>query len=87
MERIREHGTPEVKPENGIERIEAIRRIVRKGQYAKIDGCMIDLFSASAIIQIYDNVSEKNQIKYRGMLAPRMGEIAFKIINKQNNQS
>ena len=82
MERTREKGTPEVMPENGIERINAIRRIVEKGQYAKIDNCMIDLFSASYILQIYDNVSEKNQIKYREMQAPKMGEIAFKLINK-----
>ena len=82
-ERTREHGTPEVTPDDGMERIKAIRRIVEDGQYAKIDGQMIDLFSASAIVQVYDALSEKNQEKFRSMPAWRMGEVAFKLIDSQ----
>ena len=43
---------------------------------------MLDLYSASAIIKVYDNLNEPNQIKYRGLPVYRMGEIAFKLLNK-----
>lgn len=80
--RTREQGTEVTLPKDGMERIEAIRRIVARHQYAKIDGCMIDGFSASAIVAIYDKLSPENQAKYRDMPADKMGILAFKIINK-----
>lgn len=82
--RTREQGTEVINPTNfedpGLARIEAIRNIVEDGQYAKIDGCMIDLFSASAIVKIYDAISGANKAKYRIKPAPVMANIAFKLI-------
>ena len=80
--RVREQGTKVTNPQDGIERINAVRQIVTDCQYAKIDGIMLDLYSASAIIKVYDNLNEPNQIKYRGLPVYRMGEIAFKLLNK-----
>lgn len=80
--RIREQGTHVTNPKNGAERIEALRQIVNDKQYAKIDGIMVDLFSASAILNIYDNLNETNQDKYKELPAYRMADIAFKIMNK-----
>ena len=82
--RTREQGTEVINPTNfedpGLARIEAIRHIVDAGQYAKIDGCMIDLFSASAIIKVYDAISDENKAKYRVKKAPVMANIALKLI-------
>ena len=66
-------GTPEHK-------IDAIRQIVARGQYAKIDGTMVDLFSASAILAVYDKLSAGNQELYRKMPVSKMAVIAFKLL-------
>ena len=82
--RTREHGTMVVRPDDfkepGQARIAAFRVIVSQCQYAKIDGIMVDLFSASAILKVYDAISDVNQAKYRHMPVTRMAGIAFKLI-------
>jgi hypothetical protein len=79
---VREQGTIVTNPQDGIERIKAVRQIVEAKQYAKIDGIMVDLFSASAIINVYDNINEANQTKYRGLPVYKMADIAFKLMSK-----
>lgn len=78
--RIRKHGTRVTKSMSGSERVLAIRRIVAEGQYAKIDGCMIDLFTAGAILQVFDSISLQNQLRFSNKKAAQMGIIAFKVI-------
>lgn len=86
MSRTREHGTqvtrPDIESDPGLARVNAIRRIVTNGQYEKVDGCMIDLFSASAVIAVYDALNPQNKMKYRGMPAPAMADIAFRLTKK-----
>jgi hypothetical protein len=85
--RVREHGTVVTKTSEAVNpgraRIEAIRRIVETGSYAKVDGVMIDLFTASAIVKVYDALKQ-NQLKakYRDMSVAVMADIAFKIMAK-----
>lgn len=79
-ERVREQGTIETLPGNAEDRIAAIRRIVAERQYAKVDGCMIDLFTASAIVQVFDKLNDTNKAKYANLPAPRMGQIAFQLM-------
>jgi hypothetical protein len=79
---IREQGTIVTNPKDSIERINAVRQIVTNSQYAKIDGIMLDLFSASAIIKVYDAINEANQIKYRSLPVYKMADIAFKLMSK-----
>ncbi len=84
--RTRTQGTEVTNPvdfnDADIARIEALKRIVEQKQYAKIDGIMVDLFSASAIVQIYDALNETNQLKYRNCNVVKMSNTAFKIMNK-----
>ena len=80
ISRIRENGTVVTKPKTGAERIAAIRKIVEEKQYAKVDGTMIDLFSASAIVQVYDALHEVNREKFSSMLSGKMAVVAFKLI-------
>ena len=80
VSRVREQGTVVTVPTTGQERIDAIRRIVTEKQYAKVDGVMVDLFTAGAIVGVYDAISEANQAKYREMKAPVMASIAFKLM-------
>lgn len=79
-ERTREQGTIETVAGNGEDRVKAIRSIVDRKQYAKVDGTMVDLFSASAIVQVYDALSAENKVKYSALPAGRMGIVAFKLL-------
>ncbi|MCK5612569.1 hypothetical protein KAR91_62435 [Candidatus Pacearchaeota archaeon] len=81
--RIRERGTVETVAGNGEDRIAAIRAVVDKGQFAKIDGVMMDLFSASLVCQVYDALSDGNKKKFASYSAPAMAEIAYKLVNKK----
>lgn len=66
-------------PATGADRITAVREIVTNKQYAKIDGTLVDLFSASYIVAVYDALSPENQAKYANMSVRRMADIAFKV--------
>ena len=79
-ERVREHGTMETVPGDGEKRLEVIRRIVANGQYEKVDGGMLDLFSAGAICAVYDKLSAENQVKYQTLPAQKMALVAFKLL-------
>jgi hypothetical protein len=39
----------------------------------------VDLFSASAIVQVYDAINEENKVKYGRLPLPKMASIAFKL--------
>lgn len=78
--RVREQGTVVTQPTSPDERIAAVRRIVSERQYAKVDGVMVDLFSASAIVAVYDALSEGNRAKFAAMPAPKMAAVAFKLV-------
>ncbi|HUU93200.1 MAG TPA: hypothetical protein VM238_18555 [Phycisphaerae bacterium] len=79
-QRVRERGTVETVAGNPQDRMAAIRAVVEHKQYAKIDGCMIDLFTASAIVAVHDRLNEQNRAKFANMPAPKMGLLAFKLI-------
>lgn len=78
-ERIREHGTREIMTDNPAARIAAFRRVVAEKQYAKIDGTMIDLFSASIVVQVYDALNDANKAKLAAMSAGKMALIAMEV--------
>ena len=78
--RVRQRGTQVTVPASGEERIAAIRQIVHEKQYAKVDGVMVDLFSASAIVNVYDALNEKNKALFASFPAAKMGAIAFKLL-------
>lgn len=78
--RTRQRGTEVTAPRNGAERIAAVRRIVERRQCAKVDDCMLDLFTASAILAIYDKISPENQERYASLPVQKMGTIAFRLV-------
>ena len=80
--RTRKEGTQETIAGNPADRIAAIKRIVTNCQYEKVDGTMIDLYSASVISQVYDALSDDNKLKFASMPAGKMGIIAFKLVSK-----
>jgi len=64
----------------------------RKGEYGQYDVKVFhqggnkrgwafwDLFSASAVVKVYDALSKENRAKYESMNPLRMVDVAFKLI-------
>jgi len=78
--RTRERGTTVTTTLDGREIINACRAICAKKQYAKVNGVMVDLFSASAIVKVHDALNEANKLKFNALPIGRMASVAFKLI-------
>ena len=68
------------------ESIEDIKKIVADKQASKINGMLVDMFTASAIAQVYDAVNDKNKAAIENMLKTKEGvmKIADFALNKIN---
>ena len=71
------------------ESLEAIKSIVAKKQAKKIDGMLVDMFTASAIMQVYNAVNDQNKEKMEKVLMSRGGikkiaDFAFKQVESIN---
>ena len=75
----REHGTRVTHATTPEDRIAAFRQIVAERQYVMIDGTMIDGFTASLVVQVYDAINDANRIKFASMPAGKMGIVAYKV--------
>lgn len=78
--RVRQGGTIVVSPANGAERIAAVLAVVDQQQFAKIDGCMADLWSCSCIKAVYNALNSENQAKLSALAFPKMAAVAFKVM-------
>lgn len=78
--RVRRQGTRVTTTKNGSEIIAACRSIVANDQYEKINGVMVDLFSASAIIKIYDALSDVSKMKFETLPVVRMAHISYQLL-------
>jgi hypothetical protein len=59
--------------EGVCESAEALRQIVTDKSAAKVNGVLVDLFTASAIMQVYDAVNNANKEKMDSMLKTKAG--------------
>lgn len=78
--RIRQQGRKVYADQDGAGIIAACREIKETATFAKINGVMVDLFSASAIVAVYDACNETNRAKLLALPVQRMASIAFKFI-------
>ena len=65
---------------DGYHTIKAIRAIVTACQYGTVNGCTVDLFTASAIIAVYDKLSPTAQRRMAAMPIPTMAAIALRLV-------
>jgi hypothetical protein len=63
--------------------LEAMRKIVAEKNAAKINECFIDLFSASAVVKVYDAVNEKNRARLLALPVGRVCEISLSVLTNQ----
>ena len=64
--------------------IPKIKDIVAKKQAQKIQGVMVDMFTASLISQIYDKVNDANKKKMEKMTVARLADAVYKIMKKNS---
>ena len=62
--------------------IDKVKEIDSKKSAAKIDGVMVDSFTASAISQIYDKVNDANKKKMEKLPIIKLANLAFKMMQK-----
>lgn len=63
---------------------EQLKKIVDESAAAKIDGKLVDLYTASALLQVYDAVSPENLEKLTSKPLDEQVSIAFRVISKAN---
>lgn len=68
-------------------RIDKFRRIVDERTMGDVDGQPVDLFSASAVVQVHDALSPENQARFEAMSPLAMAEAAFKVVNNASGRS
>ena len=62
--------------------IDKVKEIASKKSAKKIDGVMVDSFTASAISQIYDKVNDANKKKMDKLPITKLANLAFKMMQK-----
>ena len=78
------HGLKEANEEPQV--IQDLRWIVKNKQNKKVKDPVsgkqmrVDLFSASAVTQVYDNINDTNKKKYVTASLPKMVSMAFKLM-------
>lgn len=61
------------------------RQILDSGSYKKVDGMLLDHFSASALVQIFDALSPENQAKLEAMALDKAMDIVWKLAAKHGS--
>ena len=64
--------------------ISDVKEIVANKQAKKIQGVMVDLFTASAISQIYDKVNDANKAKMDKMKITQLANAAMKMMKRES---
>ena len=67
--------------------INKMKKIVKNKSAMKIDGVMVDLYTASAVTKIYDIVNPANKKKMEKMSPQGLATAAFKILGKKESVS
>ena len=75
--RIREGVRESINEANNIDKI---KDIVKKKQYKRIGGVIIDMQTANAILQVHKALNPANRKKYGTLSISKMADIAYKLI-------
>ena len=65
-----------------MSKIDQLRKIVDECQAAKVEGLFVDLFSASAMVQVHDALNETNREKFLALPVYKMANVTWKLTEK-----
>ena len=63
------------------ERIEAFRKIVSEWGATRMEGVLVDAFSASMVVQVYDKLTPENRVKFMSRPAKQVVLMGWKVVN------
>lgn len=64
-----------------MSKLDRLRQIVKEHQYQKIEGVLVDVVTANAILTIYDAINETNKAKFIALPIDKMASVAWKFLN------
>ena len=67
------------KLDSSLSRIEKIREIA-KGSFNRVDGVLVDSFTASGIVKVYDALNDVNKAKYEALPVKKMASVMWKLV-------
>jgi hypothetical protein len=73
------------KPDPSLSTIDKVRWVVENKQYNRVNGLLMDMMTASIIIQVYDALNDANKIKFAAMTVRRMADTAFKLVDRRRS--
>ena len=60
--------------------IDEVRTIRDRRGYAEVDGVLVDMQSANAIVTVYDALSVANKARFRRLSIGQAGRIAWQLV-------
>ena len=72
-------------PDSVEERVAQLRAIVAQKQYRNYQDMVLDLFTASAILVVYDSLNDKNKLNLISRPLREMADIAFRVYGLTSN--
>lgn len=76
----RKHGRMVFKTESNQEKLEAFDWIVNNKDFAIVNGIAVDMNSASIIVQMCEQITEKARKKFLSYKVPVMIKLAWKVL-------
>jgi hypothetical protein len=70
--------TPKLK--RGTPRIDRLRHIVEHRQAARVEGLLVDGFTASMLVQVHDALSDANKAKFLALPLRKMVSVGWKCV-------
>ena len=64
--------------------VKTARAVVKTKGAKKVDGVLLDLFTASAIVQVYDAVNLQNKKRMDGLKLRQLADLAFKVMKRES---
>ena len=64
-----------------MSKLDKLRQIVKEHQCRKIDGVIVDVLTANAILTVYDAINETNKAKFIKLPIDKMASVAWSILN------
>lgn len=59
--------------------IDRVRNVVSTGACARVDGLLLDLTTANAIVKVHDALNETNRATFAALPLRRMAAVAWKL--------
>lgn len=60
-------------------RYETAKRVTESGNAGKLEGALLDIFTAGAIVAVYEGLSERNQERFDSIPLDRFLEFIWKV--------